>query len=327
MNIPTIINVAISLIFIFLILSLLTSEIQEAIATLREWRAKHLKNSIITLLNQEITEKLYTHDLIQSLNQKGKNRASNGPSYIPSDIFASVLIDIFTLYLSDSQGIAILETKINNSALPQNLKNILLTFVKTIETQDCKLDSAVKDLHHQIATWFDESMQRSSGVYKRNAKGMSFLLGLAVAVIANADTVYLVQRLHKEEILRSTVAQVSEEILAKNSDAIVKCLNTAKDQASKDKCLVPLRQNLNTALNDISSLPIGWNLSNPLKQLQEQQSISSVGTWDLRGIIKVIFGWFLSAVAISMGAPFWFEALNKIINVRNAGKKPNSTAE
>ena len=111
MNIPTIVNVAIGLIFIFLILSLLTSEIQEAIATFRQRRAKHLKNSIITLLTKDLTDQLYTHDLIQSLNQTGKNRASIGPSYIPSDIFASALIDIFKLYLSDSQGIATLETK------------------------------------------------------------------------------------------------------------------------------------------------------------------------------------------------------------------------
>lgn len=327
MNIPTIVNVSIGLIFIFLILSLLTSEIQEAIATFREWRAKHLKNAIKTLLTKELTDQLYSNDLIQSLNQKGKNRVSVGPSYIPSDIFASALIDILKLYLSDSQGIATLETKINNSALPTKLKDILLTFVKTIESQDRQIETAVKDLHHQIATWFNESMQRSSGVYKRNAKGMSFLLGLAVAVIANADTVYLTQRLYKDEILRSTVAQVSEQILASNSETIVKCLNTTKEQASKNKCLVPLKQNVNTALNDITSLPMGWDLSNPLKQLQEQQSISSVGTWDLRGIIKVIFGWLLTAVAISMGAPFWFEALNLIVNVRNTGKKPNSTAE
>jgi hypothetical protein len=40
-----------------------------------------------------------------------------------------------------------------------------------------------------------------------------------------------------------------------------------------------------------------------------------------------LFGWILSGVAISMGAGFWFEALNKIINIRNAGKKPPSATE
>jgi hypothetical protein len=40
-----------------------------------------------------------------------------------------------------------------------------------------------------------------------------------------------------------------------------------------------------------------------------------------------LFGWILSGVAISMGAAFWFEALNKIINIRNAGKKPPSATE
>ncbi|MFB2972350.1 hypothetical protein ACE1CD_25595 [Aerosakkonema sp. BLCC-F183] len=327
MDVPTIVNVAIGLIFIYLILSLLTSEIQEAIATFREWRAKQLKNSIRTLLNKNLTEQLYAHDLIKSLNQAGHKRNSVGPSYIPSEMFAYALVDILNLYFKGSQSIAVVETKITSSDLPPKLKDILSAFAKKLQNQDRGIEPAIQDLQHEIATWFDETMARASGVYKRNAKGVSFLIGLAVAVMANADTVYLMQRLYKDEVLRSTVSQVSEEILARNSDAIVQCLNTAKDQASKDKCLLPLRENIHTALNDISSFPIGWNIGNPLKQLQEQQSISPMGNWDWRGIVKVIWGWILTAIAISMGAPFWFEILNKVVNVRNAGTKPKSSSE
>jgi len=36
----------------------------------------------------------------------------------------------------------------------------------------------------------------------------------------------------------------------------------------------------------------------------------------------MIFGWLLTMVAVAMGAPFWFDLLNKVMNVRNAGKKP-----
>jgi hypothetical protein len=46
MNLPFVLDVAIGLIFVYLILSLLTSEIQELLATLLQWRAAHLKKSI-----------------------------------------------------------------------------------------------------------------------------------------------------------------------------------------------------------------------------------------------------------------------------------------
>jgi hypothetical protein len=50
---------------------------------------------------------------------------------------------------------------------------------------------------------------------------------------------------------------------------------------------------------------------------------------DLSGLLKgdswrmldILFGWSLTIVAVSMGAPFWFDFLNKVMNVRNAGKK------
>jgi hypothetical protein len=44
----------------------------------------------------------------------------------------------------------------------------------------------------------------------------------------------------------------------------------------------------------------------------------------------LIIGWFLTAVAASLGAPFWFDILSRIMNVRNSGgvpgeKDPTST--
>ena len=50
MNFPAILDVAIGLFFIYLILSLLASGIQELIATVLEWRAKQLKEAIQIIL-------------------------------------------------------------------------------------------------------------------------------------------------------------------------------------------------------------------------------------------------------------------------------------
>ena len=35
-----------------------------------------------------------------------------------------------------------------------------------------------------------------------------------------------------------------------------------------------------------------------------------------------IAGWILTAIAASLGAPFWFDTLNKFMNVRAAGTSP-----
>src|SRR4028118_2419708 len=102
MNFPAMLDVVISLFFIYLILSLLASGLQEFIATVFEWRAKHLKEAIQILLGdneendpsaiqaQEIANKLWNHSLILSLNQRKKRKflpPSVGPSYIHSKMF------------------------------------------------------------------------------------------------------------------------------------------------------------------------------------------------------------------------------------------------
>ena len=80
MSIPFILEVVVGLIFIYLALSLLASEIQEIIGTLLQWRAEHLKRSIevlITANDQEskaaaaiFTDRLYDTPLVRSLNQE-----------------------------------------------------------------------------------------------------------------------------------------------------------------------------------------------------------------------------------------------------------------
>ena len=39
-----------------------------------------------------------------------------------------------------------------------------------------------------------------------------------------------------------------------------------------------------------------------------------------------VLGAILTAFAVSLGAPFWFDVLGKIVNVRSTGKAPSSTA-
>jgi hypothetical protein len=40
-----------------------------------------------------------------------------------------------------------------------------------------------------------------------------------------------------------------------------------------------------------------------------------------------LLGWMLTILAISLGAPFWFDMLNKLVNVRSAGKSPDEAAK
>jgi hypothetical protein len=320
MNLSVILDIAFGLILIYFILSLIASEIQEVFATLLQWRAKHLREAIANLLSGDLTDKLYQNPLIGSLSQAAKGKSKRGPSYVPSELFATALIEVLQneIDLDNTDNLDDFMAKVRGSQLPDYIKQNLDALVKRAKPKVKTTEQHLQQLNREIASWFDYSMERASGVYKRNAKGVAFLIGLAIAIVANADTVRIVNSLSQESTLRSTVNQVADQVVAQNSEAI-SCLEATENRVQKSECLSAVREDVNFVLDNLSTLPFGWNLSEPLQ--------NQFVPFNLKNTVEVLVGWLLSAVAISMGAPFWFELLNKVINVRNSGKKPKASTE
>ncbi|MEG4292448.1 hypothetical protein Q5692_36890 [Microcoleus sp. C2C3] len=321
MNFPAMLDVAIGLFFIYLILSLLVSGIQELIATVLEWRAKQLKEAIQIILGdneandpsakqaQKIANDLWNHPLIRSLNQRKILRGSVGPSYISSKMFAATLLEIIqTDYDFNASGTIddIVESIKENKKLDPEIQRRIYSIALIAQRKASATEMGIKSLEKEIKIWFDQSMERASGVYNRNVKGVTFLIGLVVTLALNADTFYIFKTLNKDAALRSSINQVATKIIAENKE--------------------PSLDNINSYL-DIT-MPLGWSTMEQFKKQVNPRDSAKTKVWDwVLGIIKLIFGWLLSAGAIAMGAPFWFDLLGKFINVRNAGQVPESTSQ
>jgi hypothetical protein len=188
----------------------------------------------------------------------------------------------------------------------------LSTLARRIQDQVDDKEAKLVEFQKGMADWFDQSMVRASGTYKRNAKGISFFLGLIVAILGNVDTINMVDRLYKNQSLSGTINQLADQVIASNPQSIA-TLNDPKTVTIQDKnaAIQPIKDNINVVIDQIAAFPIGWTLP-------RDANISPLA-W-----ISRLAGWFISAIALSMGAPFWFELLNKFINVRNAGQKPST---
>lgn len=319
MNFPAMLDVAIGLFFIYLTLSLLVSGIQELIATVLEWRAKQLKEAIQIILGdneandpsakqaQKIANDLWNHPLIRSLNQRKIIRGSVGPSYISSKMFAATLLEIIqTEYDFNASGTIddIVESIKENKKLDPEIQRRIYSIALIAQRKAIASENGIKSLEKEIRIWFDQSMERASGVYNRNVKGVTLLIGLLVTLAINADTFHILERLNKDAALRSSINQVASKIVAENKE--------------------PSLDKINSYLDNIT-MPLGWSTMEQFKKQVNPRdpAKSKLGDWVL-GIIKVMFGWLLSAAAIAMGAPFWFDLLGKFINVRNAGQVPES---
>ena len=194
--------------------------------------------------------------------------------------------------------------------LPPPLANNITKLAQRAEMNITNTSEGVNILRQEIENHFDSSMERASGVYRRNAKGVALLIGLIIAAATNADAFHMISRLSKDSALRDTITQNAGQIVLQNRNKL----------GYVD--MVTLRSQTDEALNSIA-LPIGWTDANLEQQvLWNSRKQKQFPFWK---IITVIPGWIVSGLAIGMGAPFWFDLLGKVVNVRNTGKTPAST--
>jgi hypothetical protein len=62
---------------------------------------------------------------------------------------------------------------------------------------------------------------------------------------------------------------------------------------------------------------------------QEEGRKTGEGFWAWIGRLlgTHLFGWIITVLATSLGAPFWFDMLNRFVNIRNAGRAPDEPAD
>ena len=123
--------------------------------------------------------------------------------------------------------------------------------LKTIlSTQISRTTRDVEELREHLATWFDESMDRVSGWYKRQSQKTLFLIAVLVCGFANADSFMIAERLWMDEKLRAEVVTAAEGAIGKN--LLELC---GEDKQTSKKCQEAVAAR---AL----SLPIGWSEAN-----------------------------------------------------------------
>jgi hypothetical protein len=274
----TILDVAIAIVFIYLLVSLVVSAVNELIAALLKSRAKNLVKGIQALLQDPSqtgwVARLYEHPLIESLSPPNSK-----PSYIPSRTFALALLDLIAPATIDgTRTLADLKTGMAN--LPESLQRTLTTLLEESQHD-------VERLKTQIETWFNNGMDRASGWYKRKTQWIQFFLGLCLVIFLNVDSVRIGRTLFAiNSPLRDSVVESAKSFVAQPGGT---------NRPIKDVV---------EAISTVS-LPIGWS------------EFPKPNQWPI-----IFLGWLITAFAVSLGAPFWFDLLNKFVNVRASGKAP-----
>jgi hypothetical protein len=285
-----ILDVAIGLFFVYLLLSLICSAIQEFLAGILNWRAKNLEAGIRNLLADPnaagVADAVLKHPLIARLAKPGKL-----PSYIPSTYFALALMD--SLKKADAKGTPMALASQSVAELPDGTLKTALT--NLIEDGQGDVDRIRSNIEH----WFDNKMDRASGWYKRKAKLVMLVIGFVLAIGLNVDSIHVAQALWKDQGLR---------------DAIV-----AQAQADMGGVQSQSFTILKGELDGLK-LPIGWDLSAGKKDDTAGQATSDKAC--MTYWLIAFLGWLITAICVSLGAPFWFDALGNALKIRSSGNRP-----
>lgn len=331
-----VLDVAVGLVFIYLLLSLICSALREAIEARLKSRAIHLQHGIVQLLqdrqqNDALVRRLYEHPLVFSLfrgeyrappaTQKftglrwipatiagwwpGAKAGTPLPSYIPARSFALALLDLASDGRSGPgltlDGIRAQVRSLGNA----DVERVILTAVDTARGD---VDAAILS----IQDWYDSAMDRVSGWYKRETQHILFWLGLALVVALNVDTIAIVRHLATSDTARSALVTRAEAVAKNEADAIRARVVAGPPAATADANVQAADAELKTLSNHLLALnlPVGW----------------SRRTTDVDPLMRLA-GWLITAFAISFGAPFWFDMLNKVMVIRSTVKPHEKSPE
>lgn len=295
-----IIDLAVGLSFLYFLLSIVCSAINEGVATTFNLRAKDLERGIGQLL--EDPADFYKSWRVQALHKPsrflsglplvGKAFSNNKPSYIPSRVFALTVLETFAPptgaaashdLVARAQGVV---GGIGNTTVQGLLQDAL---------DEARGD--VDKFRAALERSFDETMERVSGWYKRRVQLILFVTAIIVVAGVNADSFTIGQRLWKDEALRAAVVAQANKTVA---EASTEC-GTSDDAAPAETaaaCVDKVKQ---------LGIPVGWSTA------------TSPHGW---GIAGKVFGLLLTVFAVQLGAPFWFDLLGKVARLRGSGTPP-----
>ncbi len=283
-----VLDMVVGLVFTFLAISLLTSTVVEAIASMTKWRSRTLLAGVKDLVNDPtfsgLARTLYGHGLVNPRGPGSTQPDKNKPAYIDSQRFAAALLDIAGLtgpLTAKTSMPALLATVNANIPLKANEQvNSLLS--GAIQRGVGQMDAVKKE----VADWFDVGMDRVGGAYKRWTQLIGFIVALVLCVALNVDAIHVARTLWANPGIAANV----------------KATQNAEDAAKQL----------------LTTFPVGWTL---------KETPSTATTFViLRAYTNdglALIGWLITALATLFGAPFWFDALQNLVRLKGAGPSPS----
>jgi hypothetical protein len=346
-NFPAL-DVVIGLAFLYFVLALVCSALNETVAGAFKWRAQELEKALWQILTtQHAEEQFFLHPLIQAATDQQRKRVTPDPaarekakgwqrfrstfaryrrypSYLHSRTFVAALLDLrppddqepqkkIVPHRAATPETAEIEAAIHAIG-SERTQRALAAIFKSVGWDPVRFRQGAE-------RWYDDQMERVSGWYRRRVQWWIFLWALVVAFALNADTFRIANVLWTQPSVRSALVNQASAAVAGTQGPTSATGTTGTGPTGPTGAAGAQPCGPSCAVQKLRSLPVplGWHFTN---RATDPQGFPLWRTYDF---FAKLIGLLLTTFALSLGAPFWFDALSKIARLRNSGAPPPAT--
>jgi hypothetical protein len=277
-------------------------------------------------LGSGFAEQRYEHPLVFSLHrgafvasEKAAVRRTGGnlPTYIPSRTFSAALVDLLVRGPADQPADLSRTPPLTFESLPTAVARIPSAHVqRSLRIAIDEADGDLTKAKAAIEQWFDRSMERVTGWYRRRSQFWMLVIGVVSTVALNVNTITIARHLARSRAARDVAVGYAGRVTTDSAFAatVQGAGATPADtspQAREARAVADLQARM--AALDSLSLPIG------------RDRVPLVGDAPVSWLLKQIVGLAITALAVLLGASFWFDTLNKVMTLRSTRKPKEPT--
>jgi hypothetical protein len=289
-----ILDVAVGVFFVYLVLSLVCSILVEWISRRGSVRARILEEWVRRLFpaedSQRLTERIYAHPLVTVIMPEGGRR----PACIPPRNFALALVNILApgMATAGDRGLEEIRIAVRTCRVcGDRTKNLLLALMDEAEGS---LSRAIAN----IEQWFNDPMGSATRRYRAYVGRAILLVALLISLGLNLDTFMIADALWRQPAVREAAVAAAGGLAARPE--VVEDATGVPDDAAVEVAY------LLGALAR-SRIPLGWSL--------EEGDPRGLPTGPYEAVMKSL-GLLLTAISASLGGPFWFDLIRKLLAAR-----------
>lgn len=278
-----ILDVAIGMVLVFLSMSLVMTAVQESIAGFFKTRAVSLERSILQLLqgNRELVQQFYDHPLVAALFEGSHPGVGVGRRWRGRNLPSYIPREVFSAAIVDMARDAACHPVVRQA----------------MERAQIFVGADLNAQRRHLEQWYDGAMDRASGWYKRHTQKSLFAVTLAAAILLNINSISIFQFLMVNPQQRDLATALAQ-----------KAPPPASATGTEVKAFTTQIQGL--------GLPLGWSgagLEWTDRQLPgpDGSTLACILAWILLGV-----GYLMTAFSVMLGAPFWFDVLNRVMVIR-----------